>query len=273
MNKRPIAVNTNTYHGFSLQEALENIAEIGYHNIELTATDGWTEHIHRTMSLHELVAIKQEIARLGLNVVGMSGHTNLMDPTRLGDFIDNMHLAHFFDSKYIVTSVGEAHLEDANHASDDQLRQNIQKVIPYLNLLDLQLTIEVHGDHGTGKRIQEIIDPLDNSRVGIAYDTANAIFYGEGDMYEDLESVVDDISYVHLKDKDGAKQEWNFPAIGKGTLDFKRIFELLDSSDRIIPISIEIEFTQAGPKDIDEVNQALRDSKDTLKKLGCDIHG
>lgn len=45
MEKRIIAVNSNCYHGYSIEEALEGIAAAGFHYVELTATKGWTEHV------------------------------------------------------------------------------------------------------------------------------------------------------------------------------------------------------------------------------------
>lgn len=42
--KRIIAVNSNCYHGYTIEEAIAGIREAGFHYIELTATKGWTEH-------------------------------------------------------------------------------------------------------------------------------------------------------------------------------------------------------------------------------------
>ncbi|MBS1484119.1 MAG: sugar phosphate isomerase/epimerase, partial [Clostridium sp.] len=40
--KRTIGVNSNCYHGYSVEDALEGIAAAGFHYVELTATKGWT---------------------------------------------------------------------------------------------------------------------------------------------------------------------------------------------------------------------------------------
>ena len=53
MQKRIIAINSNTYHGFTLDQALEGIKAAGFHSIELTATKGWTEHVFPNMSFEE----------------------------------------------------------------------------------------------------------------------------------------------------------------------------------------------------------------------------
>src|SRR5690554_5965590 len=121
MKKRPIIVNSNCYHGYSIDDAIDGIAGAGFEYIELTATKGWTEHVFPNMEFRELQRIKTKLEDNGLTVLSMSGHCNLMDRNRLQDFIDNIHLAHFYDAKYIVSSVGEAHLEDETHASDEVL--------------------------------------------------------------------------------------------------------------------------------------------------------
>ena len=72
---------------------------------------------------------------------------------------------------------------------------------------------------------------------------------------------------MHIKDKSGAQKEWNFPSLGKGSVDFPRILEMLNKAHNNCPLSVEIEFTKAGPKDLAEVNQAMRDSFNYLQGL------
>ena len=42
---RIIAVNSNCYHGYSIEQAIDGITAAGFRYIELTATKGWTEHV------------------------------------------------------------------------------------------------------------------------------------------------------------------------------------------------------------------------------------
>ena len=51
-------------------------------------------------------------------------------------------------------------------------------------------------------------------------------------------------------------------------MDFETIFAKLDAAHNNSPFSVEIEFTQAGPKDLAEVNAAVRDSAEYLKAHG-----
>jgi len=269
--KRIIAVNSNTYHGYSIHDAIDGISSTGFKYIELTATKGWTEHVFPTMIFEELCKIKDDLKSSGLTPISMSGHCNLMDRERLNDFILNIKLAAFFGCNYIISSIGEAHLKDRAEISDYEVAEHIKEIVPYLEEYNLMLCLENHGKHATGKQLKTIVDLVASPKVMINYDTANAIYYGNVNLKEDLESCIDKIGHIHLKDKAGAYNEWNFPAIGKGNIDFKMIIDELEKANNNSPLSIEIEFTKDGAKNLDEVNKAVKDSYDYLKNMGLNI--
>ena len=72
--KRIIGVNSNCYHGFSIEEAIDGIAAAGFRYIELTATKGWTEHVFPDQSFHRLWQVKDRLEERGLvySVTGIS---------------------------------------------------------------------------------------------------------------------------------------------------------------------------------------------------------
>lgn len=268
MNQRIIAVNSNCYHGYSIEEAIAGIQAAGFHYIELTATKGWTEHVFPDQSFEKLLEVKDRLAEADIIPFAMSGHTNLMDEARIGDFVKNIRLAHFFGCRYIVSSIGEAHLKDNAVASNEVVAEHIKGFLPYLEQYDMLLVLEVHGDHGTGRILKEICRLVDSDRVLVNYDTANAIFYGDVDVVEDMTACVDKVGFMHLKDKAAGRQEWNFPALGQGYVPFPEIFALLEQKENSCPFSIEIEFTAAGAENLAEVNKAVADSAAYLKAKG-----
>ncbi|SDI38998.1 sugar phosphate isomerase/epimerase family protein [Proteiniclasticum ruminis] len=265
---RTVLLNSNTYHGFSLEDALQGMLQAGISNVELTATKGWTEHVFPTMSFGELIQLKEAMKDKNIAPLALSGHTNLMDEDRIGDFILNMALANFFGCKYILSSIGEAHLKDRKEISDEEVAEVVKKLVPHLEKYDVILCLENHGKHSTGRHLAEIVKRVDSDRVKINYDTANAVFYGNVDILEDLSSCIDLIGFVHLKDKDGLQDEWNFPAVGSGKLPLLEAIQLLSEHGNDSPLSIEIEFTQKGPSSKEEVDQAVLDSVSYLQKNG-----
>lgn len=271
MKKRIIGVNSNCYHGYSLEEAIRGTAAAGFHYMELTATKGWTEHVFPTQSFQQLLKTKELLRAYDITPFAMSGHCNLMDKGRMADFIENIQLAAFFGCDYIVSSIGEAHLKDQAVAGNAQVAEHIAAFLPYLEEYGMMLVLEVHGEHGDGKILKEIVELVDSPRVKINYDTANAVFYGGVDVPEDLKNCVDQVAYMHLKDKAGAQKEWNFPALGEGDMDFPAVFAVLEQNGNNCPFSVEIEFTEKGPKDLEEVNEAVKTSARYLQQAGFEL--
>ncbi len=268
MKERRILVNSNCYHGYDIKRAIEGIHKLGYRNIELTATKGWTEHVFPSQSFSELLTTKKLLKRYEIAVPAMSGHCNLADPDRLEDFRENIALASFFSAETIVSSVGEAHLKDKAKGGDELIAENIASLIPMLKEYGLKLALETHGEHGTAARIKQITDLINSPLVGICYDTANVIFYGGVKGTKDIEAAVNEVNHIHIKDKRGAEKEWDFPALGEGYVDFPKILKVLDDNNNDSPLSIEIEFTSKGSSSAEEVDEALKKSAEYLTKLG-----
>ena len=269
-----VAVTTNTYHGFGTDEALRGIAAAGFRFVELTAVRGWTEHVMADMPKGELSRVRDRMEALGLSCIALSGHCNLTDAKRLDDFRANMRLAKRLGAKYIISSTGEAHFGHDEALADDELIRNVKALLPDLEENGLKLGIEVHGEYGTGEAVARIVRGVASPLVGINYDTANAVFYGGKDPLEDLRSVMELVNYVHLKDKVGMDNSWNFPALGKGELPIAEIVRTVRGTGRDIPLSVEIEFTQdytmrdKVPADLQTADHAGRDSYTFLRREG-----
>ena len=52
--RNALAGHTNSYHTHTAEEALAGIAEAGYRTVELTAVEGWTEHVDLDADTGEL---------------------------------------------------------------------------------------------------------------------------------------------------------------------------------------------------------------------------
>jgi sugar phosphate isomerase/epimerase len=128
--------------------------------------------------------------------------------------------------------------------------------------------LENHGQYATGQMIKSIVGLIDSPRVAINYNTANVIYFAGVNPLKDMKTCIDKIGYMHIKDKIGGRHEWNFPPLGQGTINFPAILDLLKKADNSCPLSIEIEFTKTGSKDLLEVNRAVKTSYYFLQGLG-----
>ena len=68
MQDRIIAVNSNCYHGYPIEEAIRGISAAGFHYIELTATKGWTEHVFPDHSFRSLLRVQDLLDRILLTI-------------------------------------------------------------------------------------------------------------------------------------------------------------------------------------------------------------
>lgn len=263
-----LAVSTNTYHGFSLDEALDGIARAGFKYVELTGVTGWTEHVQWQMSDAEVAALKEKLARKGLTAMALSGHCNIIAPEGEEAFLHNVELAARLGCQYIVTGTGETHGDKEVVEDESLLVASLSRIVKRGEELGVCTVLETHGNnYNSGQSMYQLVSQIDSEFLGINYDTANVIFYGKVRPEEDIVNGISRLKFIHLKDKAGADNEWNFPAVGKGHLDFPRIFALLNTHQYAGPLSVEIEFTPEGPGAVEVAHQAVKDSFDYLQTI------
>ncbi len=274
--KNVFAINTNTYHGFSTDEALEGVAAAGFKYVEIATVRNWTEHVMPEWPQEKIDHVKQKLRELGLECIAMSGHCDLSDAGRLADFRNNMKLAHELGCKWIISSTGEAHFgTEGDDDTESKLIANIRSIVPDLEKYGLKLGIETHGaNYGTGEAVDRLVKAVGSPLVGVNYDTANIVFWGHSNPDTDLKTCVGDLNFCHLKDKLGMDNSWNFPAVGAGELHLLDLMDYMKENGYEGPFSIEIEYTEdfdmreKREGDLEYANKLVKDSFDYLHAHG-----
>jgi sugar phosphate isomerase/epimerase len=85
---------------------------------------------------------------------------------------------------------------------------------------------------------------------------------------DDLPAALPLVVHCHLKDTAGGYRDWDFPAIGEGHVDFKKILSIFAGGGYAGPFSVEIEFQGEPWPALDTVNKAMKDSHQYLASLG-----
>ena len=102
--------HSNSYHTYSLEEALEGIAAAGYKFVELSAVRGWTEHVPLEADAGALGAIHRMMNRLGLIPLSLSGHSDLTTKDGLKDGLKAVDLCERMGIEIMNTAIG-GHLQ------------------------------------------------------------------------------------------------------------------------------------------------------------------
>lgn len=258
-----LAVSTNTYHGFSLEEALEGIARAGFRYIELSCVPDWTFHFRCDRAKEEdFRKLRQELAHFGLSVLSLSAHSNLATEEGCAYLVSALRCARELGARVVNTGTVDRE-EDEN-----LLKKYLEWLSREAERCDVFLALEVHGDvFSSGRRLRELLEEVQLPHVGINYDTGNALFYGNVRPEEDLQACLPWIVHMHLKDKRGGYRVWDFPPLGDGMVDFPTIFRILQEGEKDIPLSVEIEFDGHFEHPRSFVDVAVQRSFQYLQKI------
>ncbi len=258
-----LAVSTNTYHTYSLEEALAGIAAAGFTSVELASVPGWTEHVSRDADDAELARIQALLDAHGLTAISLSAHSDLASTDGADQFRKAFHIATQLGIRYVTTSTG-GHDASSTGSLAEQRAEFLKLIRPLADEaaeLGLQICLETHGGvSATGALSAVLVDEIDRPNVGINYDTGNVIFYGNTRPEQDIVAAAPLTTHVHVKDKVGGEGVWNFPAIGTGEVDFVPIFKALDDAGFAGPCSVELEYQGEPWPSLEVVQQDLANS-------------
>jgi sugar phosphate isomerase/epimerase len=136
----------------------------------------------------------------------------------------------------------------------------------------LRLAFEIHeGLTHSGAAARRLLDTIDHEAFGVNYDTGNAVFYNDGvDPVSDLQTILDRVIHVHLKDTSGGRGEWAFGTLGSGHVNLAEIVRILKTSGFDGPYSLEVEGFAGEDITRESRVQRLRDSLEYLCTLGIE---
>jgi len=261
----PLAGHTNSYHTYSFDEALAGIAGAGYKGVELSAVPGWTEHVDLDA---DPASVREKLEGYGLEAVSLSGHSDLTTRNGLAHGLKAVEWAAAYGLPVVNTAVGGHQSADENEAA---FLGNIGELADAADAAGVVVALEIHGDIMASSDVTiPLIDKIGRDSVKVNYDTANVEFYSGDRATDDLPKITGQLAHVHLKDTTGGKGNWNFPAIGDGTVDFGRVLQILRDAGYSGPYSVEIEFQGEPWPSLEDVNAAMQRSYEQLSALGLD---
>jgi len=249
--------STIVFAPFSLDLALEGLAEAGYKNCEIGAVKGWFEHIDPdTITDAEIHRVEAKLQALGLRPVSLSGHTQLQTEAGKERLKRAIEIAAALDMQVINTYTGDAVTE----AERDAFYANVEEICDHAKRHGLKVGLETDSNLlPTAQAGVEILERIGRPDVlGFNYDPGNVVYYAGADPYEDIVHALSRLVHFHFKDKIGGKGVFNFPPVGDGDLDMPRLLKIALDGGYRGPVSAEVEFDDAGWPDYDGCRAAAR---------------
>lgn len=258
-----LAASTNTYHTYSLEEALAGIAKAGFKSVELSSVPGWTEHVRRDADDEELGYVKDLLAKHGLTAISFAGHSDLVSEKGVAEFRKALVLAKKLGIGFVTTSTGGHDASSAGSLEEQRgsFVANFRPLADEAAAMGIVICLETHGGLlATGAISAELVRDIGRPNVGINYDPGNVIFYGATRPETDIAAAAPLVTHMHVKDQIGGAGNWNFPAVGAGEIDFAPIFAALDAVGFDGPCSVEVEFSGEPWPSLPDVDAAVAQS-------------
>jgi L-ribulose-5-phosphate 3-epimerase len=258
-----LAGHTNSYHTYGFEEALRGIANAGFRYVELTAVPGWTEHVDLSTDPAE---VRRLLDGYGLEAVSLSAHSDLTTREGLEHGIRGVRWAAEYGLPIVNSAVGGHESADEN---EQAFLSNVGELADAAEEAGIVVGLEIHGDIMASSDVTlPLLAKIGRSSIKVNYDTANVEYYSGDRAVDDLPKITSELVHVHLKDTTGGKGNWNFGAIGSGTVDFARVREILQEGGYSGPVSVELEFQGEPWPPLEEVDEAMRRSYEHLRGVG-----
>ena len=131
------------------------------------------------------------------------------------------------------------------------------------------ITLETHPDLGTNGDVHlETMKAINHPNIRVNFDTGNITFYNkDADAVAELKKIIDYVATVEVKDHSGGFEEWTFPALGQGKVNFPGIFQVLKEHHYAGPVTIEFEGVKGVDLTEDQTKKAIADSVAHIRSL------
>ena len=271
--QRVFEVFTNSYGRFGARETLLGAAKLGLKHMELGLWSVPAPDVEPLPGAHPLSMIgerttpeqleefKSLAKENGIRIISAFGHGDLRTDEGVEILRQQMDIAEELGVRFYTVSAPER---------SSTVYDNLLKLADYALARGMIICLETHPplvpDAAGG--LQTMRD-LKHSNIRINFDTATLFYYNEDiDIVAELEGLVEYVVHVHLKDSRRKYQDWYFPALGEGNIDFPAIFRVFDQVGFRGPFSLELEGIAGEERTLELHHGRVKRSLEYLREIG-----
>jgi sugar phosphate isomerase/epimerase len=212
----------------------------------------------------EVDALKRRLAAHRLTPLVMRGQADLGDLRSVEELAAQLSVCETMRVHYMFLSPKHSGVdkETAYH----RLRQAGEIARRH----GVTIALETHPDLGANAEAHlETMRQVNHPNVRVNFDTGNITYYNDGaDVVAELKKIMSYVATVELKDHGGKPRSWDFPALGRGKIDFAGVLAVLKEHGYAGPITIEVEGIEGQPWNEAQTKEAIADSVSYLRRLG-----
>jgi len=246
--------STNAFVNYSLTEAIDRIAALGFKGIEIM---GDRPHLYPPdFGEKELGAIKSLLDKHRMKITNINSFTlfaigdtylpSWIEPDkhrrdiRVTHTLESLHVAHALDCKNISIPPGGPLNGMAPPDAMALFYDGLAKVIPTAEALGIRLLVEPEPELmiETTAQFLDFIEGIDSPAVGINFDIGHFYCAGE-DPALAFDTLYQWVGHVHLEDIASDRRHHHLVP-GRGVIDFAAVFERMVRLGYAGDISLEL---------------------------------
>ena len=233
--------STNAFTKFSLIDAFEKIAALGFRGVEIMCD---SPHLYPPEYDDDALAeVRQALTRLNLHVTNLNSFTlfavgdtylpSWIEPEahrreiRIRHTLDSLRIARFLGCRNISIPPGGPLNGMDRKTAMALFHEGIERVAPEAEALGVHLLVEPEPDLLLERtaEFQEFIKDIQSPWVGINFDIGHFFCAGE-DPAEAFDTLFEWVGHVHIEDI-APSREHNHLIAGKGAIDFETVFRTM----------------------------------------------
>ncbi|QBH97543.1 sugar phosphate isomerase/epimerase [Limnobaculum zhutongyuii] len=233
-----MAVNTAMFDGHDLDSAFSTIQQAGYRYLELAYNEGYVGNLNASLfSTSSISHIKELLQKYDLSTIALGCTMNLAGANMLEKFRLRIRFAHALGIRCLNACTTE-------QKERQKMIDNLKILAPEAADYGCVICLENGGDYNydaftSAEDGIRLLDELDHPAIALNIDPGNMLsLCPELDPVEQVLAMLPYSQHFHIKDVEMRGDQFWFPAIGDGVIDYKTILPAL--AKRAIPCSLEI---------------------------------
>jgi sugar phosphate isomerase/epimerase len=275
-----LSCNSGLLHMYSVEQSIDVLADQGYQAIDISLElappflPPPKPHMDSGVDAARRRAVRDAARAAGLAIGALNAHTNVIhgDPEerrRNTEFIRGaLHLASDMEVPYVISGCGVKLFYGWESTYWEWCIEAMRDLTADAERLGVMILIEAASPYGSLvhnlARLQRLLDTEGLEGLGVLFDPAH--YHVRGDSVLDAYLALGDkVKHMHAKDARGNSENFGFPPLGEGEIDFARLIASMVKGGFSGYISVEYEAMAWGYPD--DPLQVLADGKAFVEEI------
>ena len=275
-----LSCNSGLLHEYGVEQAMDVLAEHGYQAIDISLElappfiPPPKPHMSSAVDAGRRRAVRSYAQQTGIAIGALNAHTNVIhgEPEVRRENVEfirgALHLAADMEVPYVISGCGVKLFYGWESTYWEWCLEAMRDLAEEAERLGVMILIEAASPYGSLvhslARLQRLLSTVGLETLGVLFDPAHYHVRGDSVLAAYL-ALGDKVKHMHAKDARGDRENFGFPPLGEGDVDFKGLIRTMVANGFDGYISVEYEAMAWGYPD--DPRQVLTDGKEFVEGI------